>query len=134
MGVIVRFVRTETIQLFNNYFYSMKFISDNSAHKRGDALKTSKQAKSAPSPFFISTWRGKREGGRGYYIHLINKPPPVFLMFRQSLHIEKLPSPVGREYTDDAQSLRNLNKLFHTLSIVKTFQKSLQLLKLSNSK
>ena len=36
LGVIVRFVRTETIQLYNNYFNFIKIIMDNSAERGGD--------------------------------------------------------------------------------------------------
>ena len=45
-----------------------------------------------PPLLFNFTWRGKREGGRGYYIHLINKPPPEFLSFAQ-LSLKFYPPP-----------------------------------------
>ena len=49
-----------------------------------------------------------------FFVNYSNKPPPVFLMFMQSLHIEKLPSPVERKLAKDVQTNNTFMPLLQT--------------------
>ena len=60
--------------------------------EEGNTLATLSLTSLAPLSFFNLTWRGKQRLERVLY-SFNYQPPPVFLMFKQSFHIEKLPSP-----------------------------------------
>ena len=60
--------------------------------EEGNTLATLGLTSLASLSFFNLTWRGKQRLV-GVLYSFNYQPPPVFLMFKQSFYIEKLPSP-----------------------------------------